>query len=207
MLRFGIESVVNAAIERTRKTEATMLDRLRQETSEEHRRVEALLDLMSPELNLDRYCRILKAFYVAMAPLENAIAEACPARHRGLWEGRSKAWRLQVDLESLNETPNNMPVPVIRMPDLADASLWLGALYVVEGSTLGGQVICRHLERHFGWSHGRGYSYFRGYGERTAERWRQVIQALEAEDADGNLVLKGAHQTFSYFHSCLCAAL
>jgi len=65
---------------------------------------------------------------------------------------------------------------------------------------LGGQVICRHLEKHFGWAERRGYLYFSGYGDQTRERWRQVTRTLEGDDLNGNLIVEGAHQTFQYLH-------
>lgn len=179
-----------------------MLDRLRQETREAHQRIEATLDLMSPALDLHRYLQILKNLHTAMTSLEERIEERCPVQYRSLWAGRQKVGRLRADLEWFGETaeagrPTDDPVP-----QLSTASHWLGAIYVVEGSMLGGQVICRHLEKHFGWADGRGYRYFRGYGDQTREQWRQVTRALEGDDLDGNLIVEGAHHTFHYLHRC-----
>lgn len=184
-----------------------MLDRLRQETREEHRRIEAALDLMSPQLDLHRYLQILKNFHAAMTPLESVIEEQCPGQYRTLWSGRQKAHRLHADLEwhgeaAIAKHPADAPAPRLPTP-----SHWLGCVYVVEGSMLGGQVISRHLEKHFGWSEGRGYSYFSGYGEQTGERWRQVARALEDDGLDGNLIVAGAHQTFHYLYRSLCVGL
>jgi heme oxygenase len=184
-----------------------MLDRLRQETREEHMKIEAMLDLMSPALDLNRYLKILRSFHAAMAPLEAALEERCPVPHRSLWQGRQKARRLEADLACFGQAANPNPPSDVCLPPLSSASLWMGAIYVVEGSTLGGQVISRHLEKHFGWAEGLGYSYFSGYGEKTAERWRQVKRALEGDDLDGNLIVKGAHHTFHYIYSCLRVGL
>jgi heme oxygenase len=184
-----------------------ILDRLRRETREEHKRIEAALDLLSPALNLDRYLQILKRFHGAMPPLERVMEERCPERYRSLWRGRQKAHRLQADLECFGVTTPASQAPAALLPQISSVFHWLGSFYVVEGSMLGGQVICRHLEKHFGWAEGRGYSYFRGYGEQMAERWRQVVRAMEGEDLEGNLVLEGAHQTFHYLYRSLCVGL
>jgi len=184
-----------------------MIDRLRQETRKEHRKIEAMLDLMSPALDQNRYLKILRNFHAAMVPLEAALEDRCPEPYRPLWQGRQKARRLEADLAWFGQAAPRNPPADVCLPPLSSASLWLGAIYVVEGSTLGGQVICRHLEKHFGWAEGRGYSYFSGYGEQTAERWRQVKLALEGDDLDGNLMVKGAHHTFDYIYCCLRVGL
>jgi heme oxygenase len=184
-----------------------MLPRLRNETSAAHHRVEALLDLMSPAMDIERYGRVLQVFQSAWVPLEAHIAAFCPAEARSLWQGRERAHRLAADLESLGIISGPSSVPRAPLPDVRDRSAWLGALYVVEGSTLGGQVISRHLHQRFGWAEGFGHSFFLGHGAQTGERWRQVLQALQAADVDGNQTVRGAHQTFSYLEFCFTAGL
>jgi heme oxygenase len=184
-----------------------MLNRLRQETAAPHRRVEALLDLLSPTMDIERYAQTLRRLHRAWVPLEAHLTACCPPDDRTLWQGRERAHRLAADLASLGIVPPPSFVPAAPLPDVRNRSAWLGAVYVVEGSTLGGQVISRHLHQHFGWAEGFGHTFFLGYQERTGERWRTVQQALEAPGLDGNQVLYGAHQTFSYIESAFTADL
>jgi heme oxygenase len=93
------------------------------------------------------------------------------------------------------------------IPDVSSTGHWLGALYVLEGSTLGGQVISRHLEKHFGWKDGRGYSFFLGHGAHTGERWREVVKTLESRPDAGNQIVFGAHHTFNQLNRCFYALL
>ncbi len=44
-------------------------------------------------------------------------------------------------------------------------------MYVVEGSTLGGQVLSRHFADRLGVSPDRGGGFFHGYGEATGRMW------------------------------------
>jgi heme oxygenase len=60
------------------------------------------------------------------------------------------------------------------MPPLATWAQLLGAMYVVEGSTLGGQVIARQLAK----ANIPLRSYFSGYGERTGPLWKAFCQLL-----------------------------
>lgn len=181
-----------------------MLDRLRKETAAGHARVEAALDLLSPTMDVRRYCRIMQRMQAAWVPLEAALRVHCPERYGDFWSGRERAHRLQADLEFLGSSPVAAG-GAISVPDLGSDSAWLGAIYVTEGSTLGGQIISRHLERRFGWSQGQGYSFFQGYGPHTGERWRQVMEALGGPELDGNQVVYAAHQTFSYLEFCFAA--
>jgi heme oxygenase len=187
-----------------------VLTRLREETRAQHGRVEELLALLSPAMTVTGYCRVLQVMYAAWLPLEAALGQHCPAQYAELWRGRQRAHRIQTDLAALGCTPDaNLPgsYPSATLPDLSTGAAWLGALYVTEGSTLGGQQISRHLEQKFGWLEGRGHTFFLAYREQTGERWRAVQQALEAPGLDGNQVIRGAHQTFSYLELCFAAGI
>ena len=77
-------------------------------------------------------------------------------------------------------------------------------MYVVEGSTLGGQYIAKHVERRFGFRGGSGNAYFRGYGERTGSMWRSFkddLIALPEEDTDR--VIAAARAMFGVFAAAM----
>lgn len=63
------------------------------------------------------------------------------------------------------------------LPALPEA---LGCHYVLEGSTLGGQVISRHLQKTMGVVPGRGGSFFASEGRDMGVMWRAFCRALEA---------------------------
>jgi heme oxygenase len=63
------------------------------------------------------------------------------------------------------------------MTHVADA---FGCLYVVEGSTLGGQIISRQVTRNLGLSpDNNGCRFFCCYGENTGTMWRRFGESLE----------------------------
>ena len=70
------------------------------------------------------------------------------------------------------------------LPPLHTRAQLLGAMYVLEGSTLGGQVIARQLAA----AGIAGRTFFTGRAERTGPLWKQFCQLLEAaagtEDPD-----------------------
>lgn len=85
------------------------------------------------------------------------------------------------------------------LPPLATRAQMLGALYVLEGSTLGGQVITRQLAKA-----GLGQRrYFAGHAEHTGPLWKSFCQLLAAEATDDNQaeIVRSAIQTFQALHA------
>jgi heme oxygenase len=75
----------------------------------------------------------------------------------------------------------------------------LGVLYVLEGSTLGGQVISKRLRQTLGVSHDTGGRFFNGYGDQTAVKWREFISLLacvNSGSATATAVEQSACRTF-----------
>jgi heme oxygenase (biliverdin-IX-beta and delta-forming) len=88
------------------------------------------------------------------------------------------------------------------LPDTSTPSRVLGCLYVLEGASLGGQIIRRHIEARLDLAPERGLAFFGGYGEETAAMWRQFSRYLEnyaaALDQSGeDEIIDGARQVFT----------
>jgi heme oxygenase len=72
----------------------------------------------------------------------------------------------------------------------------MGCLYVLEGSTLGGQMLQRHFKRQLALEEHRGLTFFTGYGPDTPTRWKQFGAWLEQGSLDEAVLLATARQTF-----------
>jgi hypothetical protein len=79
----------------------------------------------------------------------------------------------------------------------------IGVQYVLEGSSLGGQILSRQLKNALGFTSHHGGCFFAGYGDETSARWknfcfwanRQLVDDVQqAEEA--------ALHTFGCFVSC-----
>ena len=72
-------------------------------------------------------------------------------------------------------------------------------MYVMEGSTLGGQVITRQLAQ----AGIAGRSYFTGYAEQTGPMWKRFCQLLTEEATDTNQaeIVESASLTFQKLHA------
>lgn len=116
-----------------------MVARLRAQTRSDHARVDAAFSQFDLTCSqgyagfLTAQARVLPALETLLRP-----AETIPG-----WQGRA-ALLLQ-DLRALN-----LPAPQTQTPQLPPGgAAWWGALYVMEGSRLGGAVLARRVPDHF----------------------------------------------------------
>jgi heme oxygenase len=186
-----------------------VLRRLRSETSAEHRAVEDTLDLLSPDLTRDRLVDVLTRMHGFWAAAEaglDAWAQARPADAEQVdWSGRRRTALFAADLAALGGTPAGRP----ELPDVPDTDTALGRMYVLEGSSLGGVFIDRHLATLPQLSDAGRLSAFSPYGERTGEMWhafRTVTRARVAEGGDADRLVGAARQTFGALASW-CGAM
>lgn len=175
------------------------LQRLRSETALDHERVEALVPVTSPDLTLQQYRAILVRFYGFIHGWEAWADLHAPHDLRPILAGRRRSTLLQQDLDFFGEAAPS----VIVCLDLFNApsrASFLGAMYVVEGSTLGGRYIAKEVEQRFHLQPGQGNAYFSGYGEQTGTMWRQFQALLQAlPEADAGAVISAARQMFTEF--------
>ena len=189
------------------------MPRLKSETRPHHERTEAQVRLMDADLTPTAYRRHLEALLGFHAPLEASLASLPLEQVAGLSiQERWKVSLLEEDLRafghdahSLARLPRCAALPAL--PGLPEA---LGCLYVLEGSTLGGQLILRHLRRQFeGAAQPQTFSFFNAYGDVVGPRWRAfgdaVNQASEAaaDEAFDARVVRGAQETFDAFAAWL----
>jgi heme oxygenase len=187
----------------------TLLQTLKSETRPHHERAERVVRLLSPELTPTGYRRHLEALHGLHAPLEALLA----ARLRGLSSELRlpERWKLpwlEADLRALGHDEASLArLPrLARPPVLPDVPEALGSLYVLEGATLGGQLILRHLTRHFEGLPVGDFVFFRAYGEAVGPMWKAFGEALTRacpEPALAPRVVRGARDTFDAFEAWL----
>lgn len=181
----------------------SMLKCLKEATGARHAALERRLPLLNADLTLSTYLQFVQKLHGFYDPLESAL-NGLPwwATIDVDYSLRRKTPRLREDLLALGHTdPSVAALPHCRsLPPLTtEAQLW-GCLYVIEGATLGGQIIIKNLHRHIGLTAMSGASFFDGYGAQTGSRWKAFCAALMARDADcaddRDETLHSANQTF-----------
>ena len=159
----------------------SILVRLRSETRSEHAAIEVALDLTSPVLTRAAYLHTLERLYGFYRPLEAGLRGVGALAGRGLeLEARcNKAHLLELDLQVLGADPRRLP-RCLGLPPYASMARGVGCLYVLEGATLGGQVISGHVRRVLGITPDSGGQFFHGYGKRTGAMWQAFRSAVAA---------------------------
>ena len=178
-----------------------ILKRLREETTRNHTAIESQMPLLDPSMSLDTYRELLSRFWGYYAPLEqqlqNETAMYWPESEY-VWSEREKAPLLAQDLRALGQTAAMYP-KCSDLPPLTTPAHVLGCLYVVEGASLGGQIISKHLDSNLGLTPESGAAFFHGYGSETGPRWQSFRQFLtsnaEPMNQDDEIVVS-ANATF-----------
>lgn len=185
----------------------SVLSQLRRQTQPMHDALEAALDLLSPRMDRDRYAQRLEDFLGFYGPYEESLHRsgellALMSRERD----RRKVPLLRDDLAFFGRTPDvieSLP-RCSRLPPMATGPQQLGCMYVIEGSTLGGQVVLRHLGPRLGISASAGGRFFNSYGRDVGTMWKSFLAELArgcATDEAGNEAVRAATSTFE----CLLA--
>lgn len=182
----------------------SFLERLRSHTAPMHQALEKnrySIALMSNEVTLDDYRTYLEKMYGFVASFEMEVYPLVSDIFPDI-EDRKKLHLLAHDIYRLGGDVSSIPVvnssAMNRMyPNIAAA---LGGMYVMEGSTLGGVVINKHLQQHLGAAVDDKTSYFSVYGTAAAVKWKallpMLVSAVETLPNDDE-VIRSAAETFS----------
>jgi heme oxygenase len=179
---------------------------LRTRTAGAHQALEAALDILAVIPSPTRMRALLERFYGFHLVWEPAVA-ASPAG--AFAADRTRLPHLRADLAALGaDEADRIALPLCAPAAglAAPGARAIGSLYVLEGSTLGGQVSSRALQD-TGWAPPQGLAYFDPYGRETGPRWRAFAAWAQAAaaDEDPESVVDGANETFALLQAWLTA--
>ena len=186
-------------------TASNILNRLKDETAPMHEQIEEneyATAMMNNHLTMDQYKAYLVKFYGFIKPVEErftAVEQSAgsaltdPSRNKTAWL-ENDLIALGLDRASLDTLPQ-----CDTLPDLSTRAKAFGCLYVLEGSTLGGQMITKKLSQYLPIDPAVNGRYFNSYGTDTRERWQGFRQELLAEAdsaAKEAQMIEAARETF-----------
>lgn len=180
---------------------------LKQATSSQHDQLEQLMfvdKIMNGSLSVEEYKQILLTNYLVHAGLEKSLYEGLdPDLKQELQiSHREKLTALKQDLQELNITlpQNNTDKNSIQIPQNNAATL--GAMYVLEGATLGGNVIVKKLKINPNLQKlPLNFHYYQIYGADLVSRWKNFCQVLNTTIAaeEYEISVQSALKVFDYF--------
>lgn len=169
---------------------AAVRRRLRAATSAAHERMHAHAGFAAAAagtINVPDYRRLLARLYGFHRPFEDAVRAVLDTLRIDLdLSVHARSPLILMDLQAFGFDPEAAStLPRWRASlRLVDRGSLLGALYVLEGSSLGGMQIARALSGRLGDEMGRGLFFFLGRGEREGAMWRELLVELESLSED-----------------------
>ena len=184
------------------------LQNLRTETNASHKTLEQnplSFLLMQDAVGLEDYINYLKKLYGFVKGFEKNVFPLLRNTLPDI-EQRKKTHLLETDLLAQHQDLST----IVILDDLmfyqnfnTESSAW-GGMYVLEGSTLGGQIINRHLQKNIGQIIGQSH-YFTGYAAETGNAWKFFLENLSIQadksPQEENEIIAAAIKTFDLMDS------
>lgn len=179
-----------------------LIEKIRSASQHEHTRLErTLFPYLERIETKDEYTRLLKAFYGYLWPVQQLVVKHIKENMMPDIGQRRNAALILGDLEELGA--NGDIVLCTCLPKIDSHAAALGALYVMEGSTLGGKIISGMISEKLGTN--AALNFFNGYRENTGKMWKAFLANLasnENQDHNGTIV-ESVSETFSLFDKWL----
>ena len=181
--------------------------RLKRDTASSHQALEKrIVTYIKNMATISAYADLLKAYYAFIGPLEqvilNHIADTVPEVH-----SRIRHHLLEEDIKDLIQI-GSFSIQQNDTPSFVhnEASA-LGALYVLEGSTLGGKFIVQMIRQRLPLEN--SYRYFSGYAEQNELMWKAFTEILNGEHSATfqQDAITAATHTFNQFEQWLQLSL
>jgi heme oxygenase (biliverdin-IX-beta and delta-forming) len=174
---------------------------LKKETIFNHQQLEKkLVSKMREMQNVDDYTSLLQVFYSYFGGVETLVNSHIDIKQLPDYAQRRKTQQLVSDLTALDA---NVPLAADAeyLPIITNNAQALGAMYVMEGSTLGGQIIKKMIHKQLGIEADGAISFFNGYGDHTVKMWdtfKDVLDRTETQETK-DIIIATANETFQKF--------
>ena len=182
------------------------MPQLRLATQTEHQRIERselLSGLLTTNYSMAQYQQLLARLFGFYSALEPQIFTGLPEYAAPVLMNRQKSDLLVRDLQafSMNLTAVEALPRCFTLPELKSFAARMGSLYVMEGATLGGQIIQRKLIEQFGVGIQPTLYFYSAYGDDTGRQWYMFKTAMEqwfGQDNDAvERLITSARATFN----------
>jgi heme oxygenase len=174
---------------------------LKKETRAQHTEAEKLLiPVLRRMQHREEYAALLKTYYGFFELLYSGVCTVLTGNDIPDLSRRNTSSLILDDLQALGQ--HHSPIPVCNsLPPIRSRAAALGALYVAEGSMLGGQVIAGMLKKKERLALSDAHlHYFNGYGADTMERWHAFLKVVN-EEPDTEAMVSSANAVFAAFQS------
>lgn len=173
-------------------------DILKEQTHSAHQKTEGIIIRKIKGIRSQAdYIEVLKGFYAYFYSLEEVMKKHITQEVLPDLKDRRNSSYIQKDIEALGGNLENLPKAVT--PEISNTIDALSAMYVLEGSIMGGPYIVKMLEKQ---GIDNGFSFFQGYGSESGKMFSKFAVILNAHGEDPSTharAVKVADQTFKNF--------
>jgi heme oxygenase len=183
-----------------------ILTELKNQTRPQHDSVEGNpfgKAMMAGTMSLEQYKEFLQKFYGFHLSLEQALADFNWSEVGIDFDERRKIAFLEQDLRALGLTDADIALlpKADDLPPMKSIEEAVGVMYVMEGSTLGGQIQARQVQKMFGIGAENGAAYFSSYGANVGVMWKAYSEAIVRTASDNAakeaMIIASAKETFA----------
>ena len=153
--------------------------------------------VLSIDYTLPEYRGLLQKYYGFYLPLETLLLDFGTSV---FYPARLKHPLLHQDLNVLHSPDRFDPVIYSKLPEISGVPSALGICYVLEGATLGGQIIAKHLKNSLVLKEQEALPFFNGYSPDTAKMWtglKTQTRDIVRTPQELTVILEAALETFN----------
>ncbi|RAV98710.1 biliverdin-producing heme oxygenase [Pseudochryseolinea flava] len=173
---------------------------LKEQTKEAHQALERRMVGLIKQIHSEaQYVHFLKLMYGYYASLEDKLGEQLSTNDALDFNQRRKASWILDDMNYFGS--KEKPSRCQALPPIDSFHTALGAMYVLEGSALGGKIIAKMIASQIGLGDARGLTFFNGYGDETMKMWELFKENLSQsfDPPTTETIITSANQTFDTF--------
>lgn len=176
---------------------------LKEATAHLHAELEQLMfvdQIMDKTLTVEQYAKLLLVNFKLHNALEPVIEQFLDnnAKQEIDFSRRIKTTSLSTDLRELDLQENILTEQFDALGNFIDnPAKAFGAIYVLEGSSIGGQVIFKKLQVNANIPKNLSFKFYSHYGDKTMEMWKNFVAYLNQLPATWQKdAISGAVETF-----------
>lgn len=175
---------------------------LKEQTKQAHQSLEKVIIQQIKKIHTEKeYQQLLKLFYGFYQPLEHHIDQFIDDNNLPGYTKRRKAESILIDLKEIHGNTDLSLCDDLPLVDSVGKAL--GAMYVLEGATLGGSIIAKMLNGQASIPYEQ-LSFFMSYKDNSMTMWKEftnILNSYAEKENVGREMIVSAKTTFEKFEN------
>lgn len=183
-------------------SKALLSEQLKEHTKSQHQILEKkIIPLIKAIKTTNDYSRLLMLFYTYFGAVELLVDNTLDINYMPDYPQRRKTTLLHDDLNAMNITLQPFATGA-HLPSIENHLQAIGAMYVMEGSTLGGLHISKMISQQLQQQNTNAFVFFNGYKDQTQQMWqlfKTAIDSMLLKPEEEEVIINASNNTFERF--------